>query len=179
MRLHGVRLVAVALVLLAGPALAVGLAAVGRADRALWPEPLDTPRAFDMASRAEILSFVAALAETGDLDEAALARVLGIKAANPESVRTWRRVTGERLAENFRRASGTCVAGEWLCDPKMTVAALGGAAAGLDAAVPERFRAWRENARAFHRVYAKEQLRLAALFPHPTAGRREASCRRA
>src|SRR5262249_11529596 len=150
MRLHGVRLVAVALAFLAGPALAVGPAAV-RPDRALGLEPLDTPRAFDRASRLEILSFVAALTETGGLDAAALTRVLGIKTANLESVRTWRRVTGERLAENFRHASGTCATGEWLCDPKMTVAALDRAAAGLDAAVPERFRAWRENARAFHR----------------------------
>ncbi len=170
MRCSAVRLAAVGvLVLLAGPALAVGPAAVGRPDRSLWPEPLDTPRAFDRASRAEILSFAAALAETRELDGAALAEALGIKTASRESVGTWRRLTEERLAENFRRASESCTAGDGLCDPKMTAAALDGAALGLDAALPPRFRAWRENARAFHRTYAREQLRLAALFPHPTS----------
>jgi peptidoglycan/xylan/chitin deacetylase (PgdA/CDA1 family) len=166
------RLVPVAVLVMAvaaGPAIAVGPATVGRSDRSLWPERLDTPSAFDAASRAEILSFVAALGETRDLDAGGLAAALGVKSANFESAQTWRRLTVERLAENFRRASATCTARDWLCDPKMTAERLEDAAARLDASVPERLRAWRENARAFHRAYAKEQLRLAALFPHPTS----------
>jgi peptidoglycan/xylan/chitin deacetylase (PgdA/CDA1 family) len=164
-----VRAVVVAILLTARPAFAAGPAAVGRSDRSLWPERLDSARAFDAASRAEIVSFAAALGETRDLDATALAEVLSVKSANPESVREWRRLTRERLAENLRRASTACAAGDWLCDPEATADKLDEMAARLDTSMPERLRAWRENARAFHRAYAKEQLRLAALFPHPTS----------
>ena len=168
MRLLPPGVVAFTLLLLAGPATAAGPASVARSDRSLWPEALDSPAAFDRASRAEILSFAAALAETEPFDAGALATALSIQSAPLEGVRAWRRLAIERLAENFRRASGQCKAAEWLCDPDMTAAGLSERAAHLDP-VPEPLRPWRENTRAFHRAYAKEQLRLAALFPHPTS----------
>jgi peptidoglycan/xylan/chitin deacetylase (PgdA/CDA1 family) len=168
MRLLRLLLVTFVRVLVAGSVMAAGPAQMARSDRSLWPEPLDSPAAFDRASRAEILSFAAALAATEGLDATALAAELGIKSAHLESVRQWRASTAQRLAENFRRASEGCHADEWLCDPQMAIEGPR-AAAKLDAALPERLRPWRENARLFHRAYAREQLRLAALFPHPTS----------
>src|SRR5262245_18671226 len=149
--------------------MAAGPANVARSNRALWPDALSSPAAFDLASRAEILSFAAALAETEALDSADLAQALAIKAADPENVRQWRRLTVERLAENFRRASSRCKPGELLCDPGMPPGGLAAAAASIHASLPARLQPWRENARAFHRIYAREQLRLAALFPGPTS----------
>jgi peptidoglycan-N-acetylglucosamine deacetylase len=161
--------VAASILTMATTVAAAGPSNMARADRSLWPHPLDSPAAFDLASRAEILSFVAALGETQSQDAVALAQTLGIKQVAVESVAAWRTLTSERLAENFRHASAQCRQEDWLCDSKVTAAGLASKAGGLDASVPEALRAWRENARLFHRVYALEQLRLAALFPHPTS----------
>jgi peptidoglycan-N-acetylglucosamine deacetylase len=152
-----------------GPASAAGPTHMARSDRSLWPEAIDSAAAFDRASRAEILSFVAALAETQGLDPASLAGVLGVKNLNAQSVAWWRGETTERLSQSFRLASAHCRKGDWLCDPGTTSAGLAAAGAAFDGGLPQKFQAWRENARAFHRAYALEQLRLAALFPHPTS----------
>jgi peptidoglycan-N-acetylglucosamine deacetylase len=152
-----------------GPAFAVGPTHMARSDRSLWPESVDSRETFDRASRAEILSFAAALTETQGQDPGALAGALAVKNFNTESVAWWRGATLERLAQNFRLASAHCRKGDWQCDPAITPTGLVAASAALDGGLPEKFRAWRENDRAFHRAYALEQLRLAALFPHPTS----------
>jgi peptidoglycan/xylan/chitin deacetylase (PgdA/CDA1 family) len=159
----------IAAAIAAVPAAAVGPERVAAGDRARWPEPLGSPAAFDRASRAEILSFTAALAETDALDDAALAPALGIRKINRESLRRWRDEAGRRLLQNFRRAAAGCAAGEPFCGEVASPAALRALAAGADGSLADAYRPWRDDARAFHRVYATEQLRLAALFPAPTS----------
>ncbi len=151
------------------PAGAVGLERVAAGDRTRWPEPLTSAAAFDRASRAEILSFTAALAETEGLDDSALMTGLGGRKVHGQSLRRWREETGRRLLENFRRAAAGCATGEPFCGSVPAPAALRALAAGLDDSLAEAYRAWRDDARAFHRIYATEQLRLAALFPAPTS----------
>lgn len=56
-------------------------------DRSLWPEQLDSPALFDVASRAEILSFAQVLHESELLDDAALAARLGLRQVNLQKVR--------------------------------------------------------------------------------------------
>jgi peptidoglycan-N-acetylglucosamine deacetylase len=158
-----------ATVLFAGSASAAGPAAMARPNRSLWPQPIASVADFDLASRAEILSFAAAVADRQGLDAGTLARVLGIKGVSLESADAWHEITLARLAENYRLASAHCQAADWLCEPQMTPAALTGRAAAMESELPQAFRAWREDARAFHHAYADEQLRLAALFPHPTS----------
>jgi hypothetical protein len=51
-------------------------------DRSLWPEQLNSPALFDVASRAEILSFAQVLLESEMLDEQALAARLGLRQVN-------------------------------------------------------------------------------------------------
>jgi len=150
--MRGLLAAALIAILGASPALAVGPTEMARADRSLWPEPIGSEAGFDLASRAEILSFALALEGS----------------APPDVERAWRDAMAETLAENFRRASAACRPAEWLCDPRLTADALARKAALVDD-VPSGLTAWRENARAFHRVYAAELLRLAVLFPHPTS----------
>jgi peptidoglycan/xylan/chitin deacetylase (PgdA/CDA1 family) len=144
----------------AAPAAAVGPARIGLGDRQRWPEPLTSAAAFDRASRAEILSFTAALAETQALEGPALAAAVGIAGSrvNAESVARWRGEVGRRLEDAFRSAAASCAPREPFC-----------AADALGPTLPDAYRGWREDAREFHRVYALELLRLAALFPAPTS----------
>jgi len=51
-------------------------------DRSLWPEQLNSPALFDVASRAEILSFARVLHESELLDDATLAARLGLRQIN-------------------------------------------------------------------------------------------------
>ena len=60
----------------AGAAQAAGPRAVATLDRSTWPAALDSPAAFDDASRAEILVFAQALLQSETLDAGAWQRRL-------------------------------------------------------------------------------------------------------
>jgi Polysaccharide deacetylase len=155
--------------LMAGRAVeAAGPERVAVSDRGHWPDALDSPSAFDRASRAEILSFTAALGEIDRLDNQALAKAIRVQRVNPDSVRRWRNETRRWLLENFQRATVGCFSIEPFCGPAGSETELRALAAGLDESLTASYRPWRDDAREFHRVYVVEQLRLAALFPEPT-----------
>src|ERR1700733_3881745 len=87
--------------LIAFPCFAVGPESMAKADRSLWPENLDSQQAYDRASRAEILVFAAALAETSDLDETTLKEELHIKSADKASVMKVRNYLADILVGNL------------------------------------------------------------------------------
>jgi peptidoglycan/xylan/chitin deacetylase (PgdA/CDA1 family) len=136
-----------------------GPAAVATIDRGLWPDPVRSRAAFDRASRAEILVFAHEL-------EAALA-------AQPatDSVQRWLAKLRPLLVENLRLALRSCTGPQDLgCGgPAPTAQTLGARAQAFVAHVPHDFEPWLATATAFHRTYAAEQLRLAALFPRITS----------
>jgi len=154
-----------ALALSMGSAWAAGPDAVARADRSLWPEALESAKAYNLASRAEILVFAGALAEVSALDEAGLKAELHIKSADKASVLHVRDRLAQRLLENMKAARASCHDGEVFCDAVESRSALFDAAAKLPAQIPDAYRPWYANARTFHRLYAGELMRLAALFP--------------
>lgn len=154
-----------ALALSVGSAWAAGPDAVARSDRSLWPEPLDSAKYFNLASRAEILVFAGALAEVSALDEAGLKAELHIKSADKASVLRVRDKLAQRLIENMRAARASCHDGEVFCDAIESRGALFEAAGKMSAQLPDAYRPWYVNAQTFHRLYAGELLRLAALFP--------------
>jgi len=156
--------------LMAGEAAgAAGPERVAVSDRGRWPDGLDSPSAFDRASRAEILSFTAALSEIDGLDDQNLAKAIRVQRVNPGSVRRWRSEARRWLLENFQRAAVGCSSIEPFCGPAGSEMELHGLSARLDESLTASYRPWRADARAFHRVYVVEQLRLAALFPRPTS----------
>ena len=81
-------------------------------DRQAWPHPIATTAEFDLASRAETLVFVQALALTTD----DVAESLGVKHPDLAATARWRssRVR-QLLVENFRKASAACTDGTPLC----------------------------------------------------------------
>jgi len=139
--------------------------AVARSDRSLWPQALDSTAAYNRASRAEILVFAGALARVGARNEAGLMADLHIKSADLASVKRVRDRLVERLLENYRAAQAGCSADESFCPSVQSASDLFSAANTLSASTPAPYRPWLTNAQEFHRVYANEQIRLAALFP--------------
>jgi len=138
---------------------------VARSNWSLWPEPIDTVAAFDRASRAEILSFSAALGDVADLDEVALEARLHIKQADVASVRKVAARLNGILFENYKVASGSCHTGDEFCDALVNEDALLAAAHRMGDGLSGKFHPWYRGAVEFNRVYADELVRLAALFP--------------
>lgn len=146
------------------PARAAGPAEIASADRASWPQPIDSPAAFDRASRAEILAFAHELIRSEPLDDAALAQRLRLKQIDRAGIDRIRARWWQRLGDNYRLASRACAPREAFCAPAADLAALRVLAERFDAAPQPAFAAWRSDAARFHRIYLDEQLRLAALF---------------
>jgi peptidoglycan/xylan/chitin deacetylase (PgdA/CDA1 family) len=138
-------------------------AQVAMLDRGEWPEALSTPALFDVASRAQILSFARELLVSEALDEAALADRLGLRQINLSAINTLRERLWQRLWVGFEQRSceedaSFCYAIDNLDDLK--------AQAGQFAVAADSFYArWAEPGRAFSRTYLDEQLRMAALLP--------------
>ena len=137
-------------------------------DRTLWPEQLDSPALFDVASRAEILSFAQVLQESEMLDEPALAARLQLRQINLAVIRAVRARMWQRLWENYQQAQRSCEQDASFCYPLESMAELRTLAATFTSGVGEFYTGWLEPSRAFHTV-TDEQLRKAALFPQTSS----------
>jgi peptidoglycan-N-acetylglucosamine deacetylase len=147
------------------PLFAYGPETVAVADRSLWPETMNSTAAFDRASRAEILVFAAALAEVAEQDAATLKTQLNIKQVDAASVARVRNQLTAHLLLNWRIAAADCANSEVVCENISTAQELLTAAKGLEKNLPESYRNWYNKAQLFHKSYAGELIRLAALFP--------------
>ena len=158
----------IALTLLAGVlSLAVQAAPlpIASLDRSAWPEQLDSPVLFDVASRAEILSFAQALQESEMLDEPQLAARLQLRQINLQMIRSVRARMWQRLWQNYDQARQSCEQDASFCYPVESIADLQAQAATFAANVGEFYTPWLAPARQFHVDYLNEQLRKAAVFP--------------
>ncbi len=155
--------------LLAGKAFAAGPSEVAISDRSLWPDRLDTPAAFDRASRAELLSFGHALLDSEHLDDATLAARLHLKQVDHAAVERLRERWWQQLARNYALASRDCAADPLFCAPPEAAADFRRAAQFFTAAPTSVYAAWFADAAHFDRVYLDELLRLAALFPRTSS----------
>ncbi|WP_312935490.1 polysaccharide deacetylase family protein [Pseudomonas sp.] len=133
-------------------------------DRTLWPESLDSPVLFDVASRAEILSFARALQASEQLDEPALAARLGLRQINLQKVRAVRARLWLRLWENYQQAHLSCEQDASFCYPLESLDELRAQAADFASDVGEFYSGWVEPSYRFHQRYLDEQLRKAALL---------------
>lgn len=142
---------------------------VASLDRSLWPEQLDSPALFDVASRAEILSFAQVLQESELLDEPALAARLQLRQINLASVRAVRARMWQKLWENYQQAQRSCEQDASFCYPLDSMAELRTLAANFAADVGEFYVPWIEPSRQFHSRYLDEQLRKAAVSPQTSS----------
>ena len=134
-------------------------------DRSTWPEQLSSPALFDVASRAEILTFAHALLATEALDENALKQRLNLKIINLDSIDTVRQRLWQQLVVNYNAAQQSCDQDASFCYYVEDLPTLREQAGKFAVADDSFYAAWAEPSREFHRRYLDELLRMAALFP--------------
>ena len=135
-------------------------------DRGHWPEQLDSPALFDVASRAEILAFAQALEASEALDEPALAARLGLKQINLLSLNQVRARLWQQLWRNYDLAQQSCEQDASFCYAIDGQAELRRQAAKFEVASDSFYAGWAGPSHEFHQRYLDELLRKAALFPH-------------
>ncbi|SDP54135.1 Polysaccharide deacetylase [Pseudomonas arsenicoxydans] len=138
---------------------------VATLDRSTWPEQLNNPTLFDVASRAEILMFARVLLASESLDEPALAQRLGLRTVNLESVNNLRQRLWQRLLANYNFAQRSCDQDASFCFLVEDMDTLRQQAAKFQVSDDSYYIKWSEPSRLFHAQYLDEQLRKAALFP--------------
>ena len=135
--------------------------------RALWPDPISSDAGFDRASRAEILAFAHALAESEKLTDDALKDRLQVHGeVDIPSILRLRRKLWKLLAGNYVMASAGCVGREAFCPTDFNPNDLRDEAEAFSSAgIEPRYRPWFDDATEFQRSYLDELLKLAAVFP--------------
>lgn len=133
--------------------------------RSLWPDAINSPAEFDRASRAEILVFAQALAESETLDDDTLQSRLDVHhPIDDASLQRVRRKIWELLGQNYAIAARGCLAHEAFCPADSDSGDLRHEAAALSASIQPRYALWFSDAAQFQRSYLDELLRLAAVF---------------
>lgn len=148
--------------LLAPAAQAAGLK-VSLTERSQWPSPMNSPRAFDVASRAEIAAFTEVMADADASTEP--------PTGDAASISKWKERMHGVLVENFAKARETCATGALFCEgevPRDWAALVATARAGL-AKLPEDLKPWYAEQKPFYQGYLYELVRLAGLFPRTTS----------
>ncbi|WP_263262773.1 polysaccharide deacetylase family protein [Pseudomonas sp. RIT-PI-S] len=140
-------------------------AEVATLDRTQWPEALSTPALFDVASRAQILSFSRELLSSEALDESTLADRLGLRQINMAAINALRERLWQRLWTNFDHAQQSCVEDASFCYAVDNLEDLKAQAGQFTVEADSFYARWAEPGRAFSRAYLDEQLHMAALLP--------------
>ncbi|WP_426141042.1 polysaccharide deacetylase family protein [Pseudomonas sp. DWP3-1-2] len=138
-------------------------------DRSSWPERLESPDLFDVASRAEILGFAHELLLSEDLDEEGLKRRLGLRYVNVPSLNLVRHRLWTRLLENYLNAQKSCPQDASFCVLVEDMDMLRARAAEFKIADDSFYAKWAEPSAAFHERYLNELLYQAALFPQTSS----------
>ncbi|MDI2593893.1 polysaccharide deacetylase family protein [Pseudomonas sp. 681] len=138
-------------------------------DRSTWPEQLNNPTLFDVASRAEILMFARVLLASESLDEPALADRLGLRTINLESINNLRQRMWQRLLVNYNFAQQSCDQDASFCFLVEDMPTLREQAAKFQVSDESYYTRWAEPSRLFHAQYLDEQMRKAALSPQTSS----------
>lgn len=138
-------------------------------DRSVWPEVLETPQLFDVASRAQIMSFAHQLLESENLSDVQLAERLGLRQINVQTVNVIRTRLWTRLFENWKAAEKSCDADASFCVLVDDVPMLRQRAGEYKVADDSFYARWAAPADAFSQRYLNELLRMAALFPQTSS----------
>ena len=138
-------------------------------DRSTWPEKLDNPTLFDVASRAEVLMFARGLLGSEALDEAALAQRLGLRTVNLEAINSLRERLWQRLLTSYNYAQQSCDQDASFCFLVEDLPTLREQAAKFVVSEESYYTKWAEPSRIFHLQYLDELMRKAALSPQTTS----------
>jgi peptidoglycan/xylan/chitin deacetylase (PgdA/CDA1 family) len=142
---------------------------VATIDRSLWPERLESPVLFDVASRAEILGFAHELWLSEELDEEGLKQRLGLRYVNVASLNLLRHRLWNRLLEGYQSAQKSCEQDASFCVLVEDMDQLRQRAAEFTIASDSFYANWAAPSAIFYERYLNELLYLAALFPQTSS----------
>ncbi|PBQ07350.1 polysaccharide deacetylase [Pseudomonas congelans] len=138
-------------------------------DRSVWPERLETPELFDVASRAEILAFAHELYLSEKLDEEGLKQRLGLRFVSVSSLNVVRHRLWLRLLENYQNAQKSCEQDANFCVLVEDMDQLRQRAEEYQVSNDSFYANWARPGAAFHQRYLNELLFMAALFPQTSS----------
>ncbi|WP_455807877.1 polysaccharide deacetylase family protein [Pseudomonas koreensis] len=138
-------------------------------DRSVWPERLETPGLFDVASRAEILAFAHELYLSEKLDEEGLKQRLGLRFVNVPSLNVVRHRLWLRLLENYQNAQKSCEQDANFCVLVEDMDQFRQRAEEYQVSNDSFYANWARPSAAFHQRYLNELLFMAALFPQTSS----------
>ncbi|PBQ12728.1 polysaccharide deacetylase family protein [Pseudomonas syringae] len=138
-------------------------------DRSVWPERLETPGLFDVASRAEILAFAHELYLSEKLDEEGLKQRLGLRFVNVPSLNVVRHRLWLRLLENYQNAQKSCEQDANFCVLVEDMDQLRQRAEEYQVSNDSFYANWARPGATFHQRYLNELLFMAALFPQTSS----------
>jgi peptidoglycan/xylan/chitin deacetylase (PgdA/CDA1 family) len=138
-------------------------------DRSLWPERLESPDLFDVASRAEILGFAHELWLSEELDEETLKRRLGLRYINVPSLNLLRHRLWTRLLQGYQNAQKSCPQDASFCVLVEDMDMLRQRAAEFTIASDSFYAGWAAPSAIFYERYLNELTYQAALFPQTSS----------
>jgi peptidoglycan-N-acetylglucosamine deacetylase len=134
--------------------------------RDLWPDPIDSAAEFDRASRAEILVFAHALADSETFRDDVWKDRLGIDTVDVDSIHHTQHDLWQRVSQNYAIAARGCAADEAFCPATPEANSFRQEAEAFSGDIIQpRYKAWFDDATHFQETYLNDLLRLAALFP--------------
>lgn len=142
---------------------------VATLDRSHWPERLDTPVLFDVASRAQILLFARSLLASESQDEVALATRLGMRQSNLPAIVELRERLWHRLWRNFDQAQQSCEQDASFCYAIDSEADLRAQAGALNIDPESFYAGFAVPGQVFSEAYLDEMLRQAAVLPQTSS----------
>ncbi|WP_032633532.1 polysaccharide deacetylase family protein [Pseudomonas syringae] len=142
---------------------------VATIDRSVWPERLETPALFDVASRAEILAFAHELSLSEKLGEEGLKQRLGLRFVNVPSLNVVRHRLWLRLLENYQNAQKSCEEDANFCVLVEDMEQLRQRADEYQVSNDSFYAGWARPSEVFHQRYLNELLFMAALFPQTSS----------
>ena len=140
---------------------------IAKADRSLWPYQIDSDKNFDIASKCEMLAFVAVFNQYTNMSTEELSKKTKVSKPNLASITQWKELTKFRILENFKNLSEQSLTDIIAIKKNSTWKTL--SAIQLQKAIPPNLAKWLESSVNFYSNYINEQLRLAALNPRLTS----------
>ena len=132
-----------------------------------WPYQLNSAKAFDVASKCEMLVFVEVLNEFESYTDTVLQEKIGAKSFKKTSINTWKEETKRRIVNNFKQLSDTSLIDVVFVKKNSSWEVL--STYNLQNLLSNDFLNWYKTTKAFYLDYVKEQMRLAALYPRITS----------
>lgn len=132
-----------------------------------WPLEMNSSKAFDIASKCEMLVFIEVFKNYDTLSMAEISLKTKVKNLEEESVNKWKKETKKRIVTNFNNLSDQSLKEVVAVQKKSSWHTL--SSIKIKEKLPSIFSTWYHETVIFYTDYINEQIRLAALYPRITS----------